>query len=404
MTLQTKQILPNVMLAKAETTVFELFKSKQDSRLLYHNYELANKLVESIEEIGEQADLSPQSLEMLCLAGWFYPTGRLENYQQPTEAAANQIAHFLAAEAYPKARTEKIKDLIRLIDAKKVPINEAQEVFHDAFYALKYGESYAIKSPLWQLEQELFQQAVLPKEQRLQLQLQNLLSTKFYTAYGKLTFESVLADNILSVKNQLQKARKKKHIFVEEPMPNIFQGLDEKVPNRAIQTFFRTNYRNHINLSAIADNKANIMISVNAILLSVLISLMTYKNIAETKPMILMAIIVFFVTGLTSLVFAVLSARPKVTNINKRSKDKIINQKNIVFFGNFVHLDLDEYEAAMDSVFRDGELMYGNMVRDLYYLGKVLDKKYRYLSTSYNIFMVGFVATAITLLVALLLT
>lgn len=404
MTLQTKQILPKGMLAKAESVVFELYKTKQNSRLLYHNYELASKLVESIEEVGRNIDIAPQTMEMLCLAGWFYPTGRLTNYNQPTEAAVNHVSKFLAEEEYPKARTEKIKDLIRLIDAKKVPINEEQEVFHDAFYALKHGELYATKDAVLQLEQELFQQTILPKEQLVQLKLQELLATKFYTPYGKLTFESELANNLLTVKKQLQKIKKKKNNFLEEPTAKIFEGLDEKVPNRAIQTFFRTNYRNHINLSAIADNKANIMISVNAILLSVLISLMTYKNLAETKPMILMAIIVFFITGLTSLVFAVLSARPKVTSINKLSKDKIINQKNIVFFGNFVHLDLDEYETAMDAVFRDGELMYGNMVRDLYYLGKVLDKKYRYLTTSYNIFMVGFVATAITLLIALLLT
>jgi len=197
------------------------------------------------------------------------------------------------------------------------------------------------------------------------------------------------------------KIKKKLIFFTKKAKPKALENLEEKVPNRAIQTFFRTNYRNHINLSAIADNKANIMISVNAILLSVMISLLTYRNVAETKPMILMAISVFFITGLTSLVFAVLSARPKVTTVNKQSKDKIINQKNIIFFGNFVHLDLDEYEAVMDAVFRDGELMYGNMVRDLYYLGKVLDKKYRYLTTSYNIFMVGFVATSITLFIAL---
>jgi len=404
MTLQTKQILSKGMLAKAESTVFGLFKAKQDSRLLYHNYELAAKLVESIEEIGGQVNLAPSSMEMLCVAAWFYPTGYLSNYGQPTEETVKNIAKFLAAESYPKAKTEKIKDFIRLIEAQKVPANEEQEVFHDAFYALRNGETYATKIALLQLEKELFQKTALPKEQWVQLQLQKLLTTKFYTPYGKLTFESDLANNILSTKGQLQKIKKKKNIFVEPVKPNAFQDLETAVPNRAIQTFFRTNYRNHINLSAIADNKANIMISVNAILLSVLISLMTYKNLAETKPMILMAIIVFFITGLTSLIFAVLSARPKVTSVNKQAKDKILQQKNIVFFGNFVHLDLDEYEEAMDAVFRDGELMYGNMVRDLYFLGKVLDKKYRYLTTSYNIFMVGFVATAITLLVALMLT
>ena len=77
-------------------------------------------------------------------------------------------------------------------------------------------------------------------------------------------------------------------------------------------------------------------------------------------------------------------------------------QKNIVFFGNFVHLDLDKFEEAVDAMFRDSELIYGNMVRDLYFLGKVLDEKYRYLSISYNVFMIGFVVTVLTFMIAFL--
>ncbi|RMF21352.1 MAG: phosphohydrolase, partial [Bacteroidetes bacterium] len=46
-------------------------------------------------------------------------------------------------------------------------------------------------------------------------------------------------------------------------------------------------------------------------------------------------------------------------------------------------------------------LLYGNMARDLYHLGKVLDKKYRYLTISYNLFMVGFIATVLSFLVLL---
>ena len=77
-------------------------------------------------------------------------------------------------------------------------------------------------------------------------------------------------------------------------------------------------------------------------------------------------------------------------------------QKNIVFFGNFAHLDLEQYEEAVDAMFRDSELIYGNMVRDLYFLGKVLDQKYKYLSLSYNVFMVGFVVTVLTFMIAFL--
>jgi len=109
-------------------------------------------------------------------------------------------------------------------------------------------------------------------------------------------------------------------------------------------------------------------------------------------------------TGLASLIFAVLSARPKVTNVNENLQSLEERKKNIVFFGNFVNLKLDQYEEAMDAMFRDSELLYGNLTRDLYYLGKVLEKKYRYLTISYNIFMLGFAATVITFLIAFLFT
>jgi len=65
----------------------------------------------------------------------------------------------------------------------------------------------------------------------------------------------------------------------------------------------------------------------------------------------------------------------------------------VIFFGTFSRLKLEDYESLMDEVLHDEALLYGNMVRDLYHLGKVLDQKYRYLSISYNIFMMGFLVT-----------
>jgi hypothetical protein len=129
--------------------------------------------------------------------------------------------------------------------------------------------------------------------------------------------------------------------------------------------------------------------------------MLTYKNITETNPVILLPIVIFLFTGLVSLIFAVLSIRPKVTSLNPPGTKPDIAKQNIVFFGNFIHLSLEEYEEAVDAMFRDGELLYGNMVRDLYFLGKVLDKKYRYLTLAYNTFMIGFIATVVTFLVAI---
>jgi len=405
MTLQSTEIMPaEGIYLEAKEHVFDLFKKKSTPRLVYHNYELTTKLLDLLTEISQEVQATDQAQELAKLAGLFVHTGFLFNYQNATDASVQQAERFLLDRKYSKAKTEKVKDLIRMMGTNKMPVTEEQELFNDALNTLHFGARFSGKRSLLQLEEELIQQKVLPKEQWASLQLQSLLGAKFYTSYGKTKYEPVIAQNIFSLKRQLDKLGKKGNVVLDSPsQPNIFQDLESDIPNRAIQTYFRTNYRNHINLSAIADNKANIMISVNAILLSVLVSLLTYKNITETNPMVLMAVIIFFITGLASLVYAVLSARPKVTTINKNVKDVQELKKNLVFFGNYVHLNLEEYEEAVDAMFRDGELIYGNMTRDIYFLGKVLDKKYRYLTNSYNIFMVGFVATAITFIVALLL-
>ncbi len=64
-------------------------------------------------------------------------------------------------------------------------------------------------------------------------------------------------------------------------------------------------------------------------------------------------------------------------------------------------MELEEYEDVMDEMFQDGKLIYGNMIRDMYYLGKVLDKKYQFLIISYNIFMIGFAITVLSFLAIL---
>ena len=86
-----------------------------------------------------------------------------------------------------------------------------------------------------------------------------------------------------------------------ERLPRKFQGIERKIPGSAIQTFFRSNYRNHINLSNIADGKANIMISVNSILISVLITVLTYRNIAEQMDVSVSMIEKYIGTALAAL-------------------------------------------------------------------------------------------------------
>ncbi len=391
------------LLSDAQDYVLSLFNSHGESKLVYHNYQRTAEIVVEIEKIGETLDWEEESLEQCLLAAWFHTTGFLFDYDNPLPKSQDLARGFLTAQQYHSDAIDRVLTIIERTGPDGTSQSTADKVLHDAIAGQTFNQYFFDERPLLRLEWELIQGRRISHYEWHQIQLQELLRVRYYTPYAKRNYGPLAAQHLLKQKAQAEKTKLQPNQLVDEKEGQLrkFQGLEKKVPTSATQTFFRTNYRNHINLSAIADNKANIMISVNAILISVVISILSYQNIPDTKPIVLLPVVLFLVTGLTSLICAVLSIRPKVTTPPDGPIDLEAAKRNIVFFGNFVRMDLDQFEEAVDAVLRDGELLYGNMARDLYFLGQVLDKKYRYLTMSYNIFMVGFIATVVTFLLAI---
>ncbi len=386
------------LLVKADECVQQLFDKEGDTRLVFHHYALAAEVAHYVGLLCHELKADEEVLTVSGLAGWFAITGYLSVYTNPFPHSARKAGAFLSQQTVSETIKRRTLACLEALGTDRRPETEEGKIVADALHMATYVHHYSERQQLLRLEREFMLDEKFDKLGWAQQQLEELLAVRFYTPYGQLEYASKLSQNILLQKLQVEKQQKNVQKDEAEILPTEhFQHLEDGVPVRAIQTFFRTNYRNHINLSAIADNKANIMISVNTILISVLITALSYQHIAEKNPMVILPVVIFLVTGLASLTFAVLSARPKVTMLNQKVTPEQA-RKNIIFFGNFVNLDLDQYEQAMDDMFRDGELLIGNMTRDLYHLGKVLDKKYRFLSISYNIFMIGFVATVVTFL------
>ncbi len=167
------------------------------------------------------------------------------------------------------------------------------------------------------------------------------------------------------------------------------------------QTQFKTALRNHIDLSTIADNKANIMLSVNALIITVAIPLLVAR-LAEYPDLTIPTIILSSVS-LVSMIFATLSTRP-VNTPGKTSVDKILEKKsNLFFFGNFYKMSFEEYEEGMKIVVSDNEILDCSITRDLYFLGRALGKKYDYLRWCYDFFLFGIVLTILSYLIAVLI-
>lgn len=391
------------LVSAAKTYVLNLFNEYGDARLTYHNYRQAAEVYDIVNEIALAERSIPEEQEIAELGAWFYLTGYLVDANNPEETAIKTAEKFLTKQNESNVKKSDLKACLKSFEQNAVPSTKAAKILSDAANAWACTEDLEDKNALLKLELELLQHEKYSKADWTQYCLQRIISAKYYTAYAKEKYEVKTSKNLLIQKSLVEKNRDNLKVNDEEAPLRIFEKIERKLPERATQTFFRANYRNHINLSQIADNKANIMISVNAILISVILSIVSYQNFSERNPAILAPVVIFVIAGLASLIFAVLSARPKVTSINKGKKTINEIRKNIVYFGNYIDLTIEEYEEAMDAVMRDGELMYGNLTRDLYYLGKVLDKKYRLLTLSYNIFMVGFATTVLFFLIALFL-
>jgi hypothetical protein len=161
---------------------------------------------------------------------------------------------------------------------------------------------------------------------------------------------------------------------------------------------FRLTSKNHIDLSGMADTKANIMISVNSIILSILIGSLMQK--LDNNPQLIIPTYVMLIVNLGSIIFAILSTRPNITSGKFTREDIEKNRTNLLFFGNFHQMQRNDYQWGMNRMMQDGQYLYASLIDDIFFLGVVLGRKYKFLRISYNIFMYGLVSAVIVFMVS----
>ena len=147
--------------------------------------------------------------------------------------------------------------------------------------------------------------------------------------------------------------------------------------------------QNQNNLSGMADSKANILISVNAIILSIVISQLITK--LDSNPNLLIPFFALVIVCVSTIVFSILATRPNVNHGIFTQEDVHNKKTNLLFFGNFYKMNLPDYDWAMGEMLNDKDYLYSSIVKDTYFLGVVLAKKYRLLRIAYNIFMFGLI-------------
>lgn len=166
---------------------------------------------------------------------------------------------------------------------------------------------------------------------------------------------------------------------------------------RGVSDMFRTSYRTHVELSAIADNKSNIMISINGIIISIIIASISSK--IDTNPWLLIPTSLMLITCMTALIYSILAARPRVSKEPVTLDDVRANRSNILYFGNFYKLSREDYVTGIEELMADSKRLYNTMARDLHGLGTVLETKFRLLRIAYNVFMWGLAVSVASYLI-----
>ncbi|HCN48216.1 MAG TPA: HD domain-containing protein [Chryseobacterium sp.] len=381
------------ILHKAKNYVEILFKDKLSSVYFYHNFIHTAYTVNKAEEIMRNTPVSEDDQEKVLVALWFHDTGYIECAQNHEERSVEIMKAFLHQENYPE---DYIADVEKLILATKIhyePQNLLEKIVKDADFSHFAGHDYNDISDALRKEWELTNVRCFSNDEWNAGNL-DMLKNKhtFYTDYAKENWEPLKKKNIKKIEKKLEKEEDKKENKKDSP-----EGKKEKEKSdRSVDTLFRVTLNNHTRLSDIADSKANILLSVNAIIISVCLSVLVPKLDAPKNSHLILPSFILLLSSVLTIIFAILSTKPNVTKTTFSSQDIINRKVNLLFFGNFQQMQFEDYHNAMKDLIKDRDYIYDSMVKDLYYLGKVLDRKYKLLSITYKIFMAGIIISVLS--------
>lgn len=369
---------------QAEDFVSDLFEKELSTFNFYHNIEHTKRVVNRVTQLGHWEGCTETELWALQISAWFHDTGFVEVDEGHEEVSVKIAEEFLKLHQVSEKDVELIKSLIRVSHKDAVPHTKLEKITKDADCSHVAANYYFEVSNLLRQESALKQNTQFTDLEWLEGNKNFYEKHQFYTDAAKLKWQPLKKLNELELNAKIDKIKSKKEA-----------KQSKNKTGRGVETMFRVTLKNHIDLSAIADTKANILLSVNAIIISVALSNLVPKLDAASNAFLVWPTLILMVFSVASVVLSVLSTRPNISSVNV-TKEMIINkQTNILFFGNFHKMGLKDFEWGVDYLMENQDVLYNSLTKDLYYLGLVLERKYRFLRITYTVFMFGIVISAL---------
>lgn len=388
--------MDNMIVLNAQEYLGQLFRKDLSPDHRLHDLAFALGAKEAALHLGKRYQLSDDQLEPLALAALFRYAGMTQTYRGYAPVSRAIAKDFMKKSNYPSGQTDKVLTLLEDVEADEAPNDLAVQILHDAdCHLLMEGPS----GGLAMLAAQRQEWAALDG-QTWNNEEWTLVAHGYWKKMQLLTAEGqvLMGDTRKQLLKQTKEKGPKKEKQKEKPEKKKSKNKPEEdetpiTVSRSVQMMFKTALRNHINLTNIADNKANIMLSINALIITFSMPLLA-TNVKENS-FLLAPSIILLISCVVSIIFATLATRPVQTK-GYTSMEKIKNETtNLFFFGNFYKMNLKDYKAGIDVVIGNEHRVADSIVTDLYFLGKALGVKFNRLRICYSVFMFGITCTVI---------
>lgn len=368
----------------------------------FHHYHRTVSIVRNCDALAVSMDMGKQESKLAHLAAWFLELGYSKDYHNYQARSVELAREYFKTKELEDDMLERIEECILSTRIPQQPVSAISQLVCDAsMYHLAEKDAVQHADAL-RAEYEAVAKTQFTDEEWLNENIK-MISNHFYFTTGARDLFQKRKDKTLAAfqaKRELLHAIQKETAepVLNTTVPNKKAVFEEEIKlERGVESFFRITERRHMDLSTKAHDKASLLISVNSIVMSIVLSVLITK--LEENTYLLLPTLLLVITGAVTIVFAIISTKPRIIGGKSKSKSED-DEVNLLFFGDFANLSLTEYKKAMKETYKNKTELYDSLSRDIYYQGVVLKWKFKYINIAYNFFMYGFIITIIAFITA----
>ncbi|HEY2720340.1 MAG TPA: HD domain-containing protein, partial [Chitinophagaceae bacterium] len=301
--------MTNSIYKQVESHVVNLFKTHEKSKLIFHTLEHTQEIVKRAQEIASHYKLSEKEMMAVYIAAWFHDTGYLftspENHENKS---VEEMKSFMQSNFPDAELIQAIEGCIMATKKNATPSSLLQQIVCDAdTYHLGTKD---FKKTNKQVRKEVSVDHEISKAEWDIKTLDFLEHHKYYTSYCVDLLTKGKQENIEALRQKIAEnaiGNDQAHSLFDTEKENDGKQKISKQANsllsKGIQTMLRTASSNHLRLSYMADRKANILISVNAIIISVSLSVLFRKF--DESPFLITPSVILLAFSVVTIVLSI---------------------------------------------------------------------------------------------------